>query len=145
MQESQLKWEKEFIDIAVKELLKESNTNFDSLIKNIENNNDLFKIVKSILILGNKIDYNIHNPNISLGIMYGIFKNNNGKLEINNRVYEQLIYNYISSKIQTTVDFKSSNDYVNYVNEEGDLNVEKMLIKFQDFMKHEYSENNKEQ
>ena len=144
MQESQLKWEKEFIDIAVKELLKESNTNFDSLIKNIENNNDLFKIVKSILILGNKIDYNIHNPNISLGIMYGIFKNNNGKLEINNRVYDQLIYNYISSKIQTTVDFKSSNDYVNYVNEEGNLNVEKILIKFQDFMKHEYSEKREE-
>lgn len=32
--------------MAVKELLKEKNTNFDSLIKNIENNKDLKELVK---------------------------------------------------------------------------------------------------
>lgn len=38
MPEGQLKWEKEYMDMAVKRILGESNTNFDSLIKNIENN-----------------------------------------------------------------------------------------------------------
>ncbi|WP_367277916.1 AAA family ATPase, partial [Clostridium sp.] len=38
MQEDRLVWDKEYIDLAVKEILRDSNTNFDSLIKNIENN-----------------------------------------------------------------------------------------------------------
>lgn len=43
-------WEKEYMDIAVKEILKESNTNFDSLIKNIENNAELYNFVEKIII-----------------------------------------------------------------------------------------------
>lgn len=46
MPENELKWKNEYIDIAARELLKERNTNFDSLIKNIENNNDLKELVK---------------------------------------------------------------------------------------------------
>jgi hypothetical protein len=38
MSEDKLLWEKEYMDLAVKEILRDSNTNFDSLIKNIENN-----------------------------------------------------------------------------------------------------------
>ncbi|MBE6058144.1 AAA family ATPase, partial [Clostridium sp.] len=41
MDENELKWEKNYLELAVKELLNESNTNFDSLIKNIENNKEL--------------------------------------------------------------------------------------------------------
>lgn len=140
MSENELKWEKEYMDMAVKLLLKESNTNFDSLIKNIENNNYLFQMVRRILILGSKIDYNIHNPDINLGIMYGIFKNHNGKLEINNKVYEQLIYDYMASKIETNIDFENSNERSNFIDLNGDLNINKILIKFKEFMKHEHSE-----
>lgn len=140
MSENELKWEKEYMDMAVKLLLKESNTNFDSLIKNIENNNDLLQMVRRILILGSKIDYNIHNPDINLGIMYGIFKNHNGKLEINNRIYEQLIYDYMASKIETNIDFENSNERSNFIDLNGDLNLKKILLKFKEFMKHEHSE-----
>jgi Predicted AAA-ATPase. len=140
MSENELKWEKEYMDMAVKLLLKESNTNFDSLIKNIENNNDLFQMVRRILILGSKIDYNIHNPDINLGIMYGVFKNHNGKLEINNRIYEQLIYDYMASKIETNIDFENSNERSNFIDLNGDLNLKKILLKFKEFMKHENSE-----
>jgi hypothetical protein len=38
MSEDKLLWEKEYMDLAVKEILRDSNTNFDSLIKDIENN-----------------------------------------------------------------------------------------------------------
>ncbi len=103
MDQNELKWEKEYLELAVKELLNESNTNFDSLIKNIENNKELSELVRKIILDGYKITYNQHNPPITMGIIYGIFKNSNGKVKIHNRIYEQRIYNYISLLIETKV------------------------------------------
>ncbi|AAO36027.1 AAA family ATPase [Clostridium tetani] len=140
MVEDELKWEKEYLELAVKELLKESNTNFDSLIKNIENNKELSQIIDNILIKGTRINFNIHNPDINLGYLYGIFKNNKGNLEINNRIYEQLIYEYRISKIQTASNFLNYNLKENFIKCNGDLDITKVLIKFQEFMKHEYSQ-----
>jgi hypothetical protein len=45
----------------VKENLKDSNTNFDSLIKNIQNNNNLKELVKKIVINGIEDTYNSDN------------------------------------------------------------------------------------
>ncbi|MEG2919069.1 MAG: AAA-like domain-containing protein, partial [Clostridium sp.] len=90
MDEDKLVWEKEYMDLAVKQLLRESNTNFDSLIKNIENDSELKIMVKGLIIDGNKITYNINNPNINLGMQYGIFRNEDMRLKINNRIYELL-------------------------------------------------------
>ncbi|MDR3593996.1 AAA family ATPase [Clostridium sp.] len=140
MSENELKWGKEYIDIAVKELLKESNTNFDSLIKNIENNNDLKQLVKKIILDGYEISYNEDNFIIIMAIMYGIFKNYNGKVKIHNRIYEQRIYNYMSSLIETTTNLGDYNERAKFIKDDGNLDVKKMLIKFQEFMKHEYSD-----
>ena len=140
IQKNDLKWEKDYIDIAVKELLKESNTNFDSLIKNIENNKDLKELVKKIILDGYEISYNEDNFIITIAIMYGIFKDSNGKVKINNRIYEQRIYNYMSSLIETSTDLGFYNERAKFINTNGDLDIKKILIKFQEFMKHEYSE-----
>lgn len=102
MDEDKLLWEKEYMDLAVKELLKDSNTNFDSLIKNIENNEELYNFVKKLVLDNGHITYAVYNPIINLGIIYGIFKNNNGKVKINNRIYEHIIYDYMSSFIKTS-------------------------------------------
>ena len=144
MPEDELKWEKDYMDIAVKEILKESNTNFDSLIKNIENNNDLKVLVKRIILDGTEITYNQDNLIINMAIMYGIFKNNKGKVSIHNRIYEQRIYNYMSSLIETSTDVGSYNESAKFIKPNGDLDIEKILIKFQEFMKHEYSEKREE-
>ena len=140
MNQNELKWEKEYLELAVKELLNESNTNFDSLIKNIENNKELSELVDNLLIKGIQLNFNIHNPDINLGYLYGIFRNEKGNLKINNRIYEQLIYNYRISKIQTSSNFVNYNSKENFIDSNGDLNIKKVLLKFQDFMKHEYSQ-----
>ncbi|MFD3156828.1 AAA family ATPase [Haloimpatiens sp. FM7330] len=140
MPENELKWEKEYMDMAVKQILKESNTNFDSLIKNIENNKDLKELVRKIVLEGNPITYVEDNPIISMGIMYGILKEEKGKVKINNRIYEQRIYNYMSSIIETTTDVSSYNQSSNYIKDNGELDINRILLKFQEFMKHEYSD-----
>ena len=143
MPEGELEWKKEYMDIAVKKLLNDDNTNFQSLIKNIENNSKLKEMIKGLIIDGNKISYNISNPIINMGILYGIFKNEDNSLKINNRIYEQLIYDYMSSLIETSTDVGFYNEKSNFIREDGNLDVQKILLKFQQFMEHEYSEKRK--
>jgi hypothetical protein len=140
MDAEKLQWDKEYMDRAVKELLKESNTNFDSLIKNLENNSALKELIKKIIIDGNEITYNKDNPTINLGVTYGIFRNKEGRVKIHNKIYEQKIYDYMSSLIETSTDLSLYNERSKFIKEDGTLDIRKILTKFQNFMKHEYSE-----
>lgn len=140
MRDDRLVWEKEYMDLAVKEILRDSNTNFDSLIKNIENNKELKEMIKSLIIDGNKVTYNINNPIINLGILYGIFKNEDMSIKINNRIYEHVIYDYMTSIIETSTKVSSYNEKAKFIKEDGNLDIKKILVKFSEFMKHEYSE-----
>ena len=133
-------WTLDDVEEAVQIILKERNTNFDSLISNLENNEDLYNVVFEIIIAGREKGYNRHNPLIDLGETYGIFKEENGKLRIHNRIYEQLIYNYMSSKLELSTDMGGYNFRDNFINTDGSLDFEKILMKFQQFMKKEYSE-----
>ncbi len=144
MDEDRLVWEKEYMDLAVKKILRDSNTNFDSLIKNIENNIELKEMIKSLIIDGNKVTYNKNNPIINLGMLYGIFRNEDMSVKINNRIYELIIYDYMSSIIETSTKVSSYNEKSKFINKDGDLDIKKILIKFKEFMKHEYSEKRKD-
>ncbi|WP_411680051.1 AAA family ATPase [Clostridium thailandense] len=139
MEKDKLVWDKKYMDLSVKEILKDSNTNFDSVIKNMENNKELKNMVCSIIIDGNKITYNFNNPIINLGMLYGIFKNEDMNLKMNNRIYEQLLYNYMSSIMETSTKVSEYNEKSKFIGEDGTLDVRKILIKFSEFMKHEYS------
>ncbi|MCP4129403.1 MAG: AAA family ATPase [bacterium] len=132
-------WTLKDIDEAVKRILQENNTNFESLIKNLENNSDLYDIVYNTIILGFQLSYNNDNSVIAMGTTYGIFKNEDGKVKIENRIYEQRIYNYLSSKIETSGSFRNDTFRGEVINDDGSLNFEKVLLKFQEFMKKEYS------
>ncbi|BBE30638.1 hypothetical protein OSSY52_07790 [Tepiditoga spiralis] len=134
-------WTDEVLQDAVKIILKKQNTNFESLIKNLENNEDIYNLVYKIIIDGKEVKYNIDNPTINLCLMYGILKNENGTLKVQNKIYEQRIYDYMASKIETSqnVDTERYNFRDNFII--GDkLNMELVLKKFQLFMKEQYSE-----
>ena len=130
------------MDLAVKELLKESNTNFDSLIKNIENNEELYNFVKRIVLDNEKIAYVKSDTIVDLATTYGILKEQDGVCKIDNKIYEQLIYDHMMMKV-IRLDKKSLMSNYNYkehfIDKNGDLNVRKILIRFSDFMRHEYS------
>lgn len=133
-------WDLADIEQAVQILLLENNTNFDSLIKNLENHKDLYDLTFRILMEGDKVAFNQYNPTIYKGILYGVYKRN-GQVKIHNRIYEQLIYNYLASNVE--VGLTKASDY-NFENQfhlpNNGLDVEKLLLKFQEFMKAEYSE-----
>ncbi|WP_461207415.1 AAA family ATPase [Clostridium sp. DL1XJH146] len=137
-----LVWEKEYMDRAVKLLLNQSNTNFDSLIKNIENNKELYSFVERIILDGENMIYVNSDKIINIGTIYGILKNEDNVCKVHNKIYEQLLYQHMMIKVvrkdknsvMSQYNFKSF-----FINEDGTLDVKKILVKFQEFMKHERS------
>jgi hypothetical protein len=129
------------IDAAFEFLVKESysTTNFDDLVKNLENNKELYDLVFKIIMDGERKSFNIGNPVINLGAMFGILDDSQEGIIIQNRVYEQRIYNYMSSKIETSTAMEGYNFRDNFLNKDNTLDFEKILLKFQEFMKLQYS------
>ena len=140
-QKKELTWTKADLEKAVNQILKEENFNFDSLIKNLENNPDLYQTVQGLLLESRWMSSNIHNPLIKMGVTYGIFKNNGGsRLQIHNQIYEQIIYNYMISKIETAVEPDRYHHYGQFALPNQELDIEAILLKFQAFMKEQYRE-----
>ncbi|MEM9886929.1 MAG: AAA family ATPase [Bacteroidota bacterium] len=131
-------WTLEDVEASVQILLKEVNTNFDSVFANLENHSDLYDLVKQVLLQGETIPFNQYNPTIAKGVLYGIFKRN-GQVKVHNRIYEQLIYDYLASKMLT-----STKRRINYggffLNEDNSLDMQAALNKFQSYMKEQRSE-----
>lgn len=136
-------WDKYAIKKALKIIISENNTLFDDLIKNIENNEAFDKYVFELIMNNANRSFNIDNPLINLGTVFGYLKNDNGKVRISNRIFEQRLYNYYSSKLENKIDMSEYNFKQNFVTHTG-LDMKKVLLKFQMFMKEHYSSVDKE-
>ena len=139
LRENESSWNQEYLEQAVKIILAKDLPNFETLIKNIENNNDLEDICIDLIVDGRKITYNLDNPTIEKGELYGIFKNDNGSLKIHNRIYEQRIYNYLISKIENSMEGDAF-DFRDSFIDNGQLNLKAVLERFQVFIKEQYSD-----
>ena len=133
-------WTEENMIRAVKLLLLENNTLFDDLVKNMENNKELQNLIESIVINGKIISFNLSNPIINLGTIFGILSERDNKVSISNRIYEQYIYDYLSSKIEVSNNVLEKYNFKSDFIEGNGLNIEKILLRFQQFMKEQYSE-----
>jgi hypothetical protein len=138
-------WNNDCVKKSVKIILETNNTLFDDIIKNFENNNDLYDIVKRILLEGESIDYNYANPKLNKGIIYGIFsKSITGGVEISNSIFELYIYNYMVSKRNTDIGNVLKHEYKDIFIKDKKLNIVVILNKFQELMKCEYREKDRE-
>mgnify|MGYP001390841123 CR=1 FL=1 len=134
---SEKTWTMDDLEQSVQLLLRENNTNFDSLIKNLENNPDLYELVYRVIIEGEAISFNPDEPLTSLGQLYGIFKGN-GRLAIHNRIYEQRLYNYMSVKTEIAVG-RLPNYGDPFQTPDRGLDMQAVLLRFQQFMRGEHS------
>lgn len=135
-------WTVKDIETAVSALLKESNTNFDSLIKNLENNRDLYDFIKSIAVEGQTISYHVTDNLISLAKTYGIIGEEKGNCKIHNKIYEQLIYDHMTVKLvreKRAEKVSRFNAASQFIRDDGVMDFEKVLLKFREFMKEQYS------
>jgi AAA-like domain len=127
------------LETAMKRLVWSSNTNFESLAKNLENNQALYDLVYQVAIDGESLSFNLLDPVIHFGIIYGLFVNQNNRIAIHNRIYREVLLNYMTSKLHRQ-QLSQGNDFGgDYRNDDRTLNMEAVLIGFQSFMKREYS------
>ena len=132
-------WKPEDLVEAVQIALMQDNTNFESLVKNLENNPGLYELIFKIIMNEKGFSYNRRNPIINQGTLYGILKEEQGRTRIHNRLYEQLIYDYMSSKLETSGSIKYSTVSSSYIREDNTLDIEKIIRKFQEFINEQYS------
>jgi hypothetical protein len=117
---------------AVKLILIEKNTLFESLIGKLLDYPSLEKTINKILFAGEKIVYNPDDTEIDIAQMFGFIKNNNGSIAIANRIFEMRLYNYFltTNVAQDSLIFKASaNDKSQYIND-GRLDMEHVLSKY---------------
>ena len=90
-------WSNRGLDEAVKLLLSENNTLFQSLTKNLELFPELKAAIRSILMEGTKLTYNAQQDAIVQMQMYGLIRNDHNTVRIANRIFETLLYNLFLS------------------------------------------------
>ena len=64
--------------------------------------------------------------------------NSDNNVQVSNQMLKEVIYNYMISKTDT-VDMNSYNFKDNFITEDNELSLDKILLKFQQFMKGNYS------
>ncbi|MCL2045517.1 MAG: AAA-like domain-containing protein [Oscillospiraceae bacterium] len=126
---------------AVQLMIGEKNTLFDDMIKNLENNKDLFDLIYDVLFVGNERVFNTDNPIIDLGHMHGYLKQGEGsKTVVTNRIFELRLYEYFLSKDSTSRRKMSTGVLQKDVVVDGRFDMELCLRKFADHYAEIWSE-----
>lgn len=126
-------WTKDGFLEAVRELLLESNTLFDDMVKKLDDFPGLKQILYRILFNGERIPYNTDNHAINLGLMFGFIKLEEGAVKISNRIFETRIYNlFISEELMDSDVYQaaSADKDRNRFIQNGRLDMEQVLERF---------------
>ena len=96
-----LGWDSSGVDAAVRELLVERNTLFDSLMGKLEDYPELKASLRDLLMEGREIAYNPDQEEITQLAMYGFVTERHNKMVVANRIFETLLYDYFLAEEQT--------------------------------------------
>lgn len=91
-------WTKEGFLSAIRVLLAEKNTLFESLTGKLEDYPELKDMLFEILFLGKSVPFRPLNPVIGMGAMFGFIHNRDGNVAIANRIFETVLYNLFLSE-----------------------------------------------
>ena len=125
-------WTERGIDEAVKMLLAENNTLFQSLTKNLNNYPELKTAIKSVLMEGTKLTWNPDQTEIVQMQMYGLIRNDHNTVRIANRIFETRLYNLFLSdeELKNNVFSREGELAKSIFVEDGKLNMRLIMEKF---------------
>ncbi|MBQ9142479.1 MAG: AAA-like domain-containing protein [Lachnospiraceae bacterium] len=117
---------------AVKILLADKNTLFESMVAKLYEYPELKEMVYSLLFHGKEIPYNSLNHVIEIASMFGFIRNDKGIAVIANRIFETVFYNLFltSTEVQGTDIYKAAVKDKNQFIRDGHLDMERLLEKF---------------
>lgn len=135
-----LSWDTEGVDEAKKKITKTGNTLFDDVIKNITNNAKFDDLLRRILYVGEEVAYQFNNPEIELGSMYGILKEQDHMAVVSNIIFKIIITDYyisVDPNKEKIALFEESR--YKFIKNNG-LDMPLIMSRFAEFMKEEYRE-----
>lgn len=117
---------------ALKHILLEKNTLFDSLMGKVYDNEPLSELLQRILFGGERILYNQYSILSIDGEMYGFVTNKTGALTISNRIFEVMLYNYLLNlkEVKDSPISRLGSNSKELIIENGHLNMEKLLERY---------------
>ena len=134
-------WSKEGIDKAVDVILKGSNLLFESMVKQLDTYDDLYKIVEDIIYCGKRIPHSLEVKSINLGVMFGFLKEENGCVTVANRLFEMCLLNMFMAKeaIRSDIYAQGGSDRIGFI-KNNQLDMDLVLEKFVSYFTEIYSE-----
>ena len=135
------RWTVEGVSEAVRRILIEKNTLFDSLLGKVYDNPDMSRILERILFAGDPVSYNPDMIQLADAEMYGFITNENGNVAIANRIFETRLYNYFLSNVKMLESpmFKAGANLKTSFIKEGRLQMEVLIRKFVEIFDELYS------
>jgi hypothetical protein len=127
-------WTDTGFEEALKLLLAENNSLFQTLTKNLELLPDLKAALRSILMEGTRLTWNGQQDAIVQMYMYGLIRNDHNTVRVANRIFETLLYNLFLSdeELKSNVFFREGDQSKNIFVENGRLNMRLILEHFID-------------
>lgn len=124
-------WTEKGVAEAVKIILREPATIFDSLVKQIDAHQDLREMLKAILFQGSRLTFNPDHAAINMGKMFGYIKDRNGVIAVANRIFEMRLYNlFLSEEELTSATYQEAQKSKNQFIHAGILDMRQVLERF---------------
>ena len=128
-------WSEEGFLEAIKVILNEKNTLFDDMNKKLDSFPKMRDLLKRILYDGEKIAYNPDDRSLEIAKMFNFIKNDGGKVQLSNRIFETRMYNLFEFETE----FEGGKDHEIIMNgsidkplfiRDGHLDMKKILERF---------------
>ena len=125
-------WTGAGIEEAVKMLLAEDNTLFQSITGKLTNYPELKASIRSILMEGTRLTWNSQQDAIVQMQMYGLIRNDHNAVRISNRIFETMLYNLFLSdeELKNNVFSREGDLASNQFVHDGKLDVRLILDRF---------------
>ncbi len=125
-------WTKEGFLEAVRLLLVEPNTLFDSLINKLADYPELDRMLRDLLFKGKEIAYVVGVRPVEMALMFGFVKVSNNQVVIANRIFETLLYNFFLAvpSMQQEEIYDAALKEKSLFIENGHLNMKMVLERF---------------
>ena len=102
-------WTKNGFLEAVKTILAEKNTLFESMVNKLTDFPELREVIYTLLFHGKEIPYNALNKAIETAEMFGFIKREKSKAVIANRIFETVLYNlFLSEEVAGSKVYKAA-------------------------------------
>lgn len=135
-------WTEEGIAEAVKVLLKENTSLFDSMIKQLSTFKDLRNMMEEILYQGRIIPYSPYVESVNLGMMFGFLKEEDGHIAVANRIFEMGLLNmFMTEEAVSSEAYRYGQKDRSQFIKDGKLDMDLVLRKFTECFTDLYGDN----